>query len=113
MKKLIIKWILFIPFLLAFSFNGHNDITYGFYEFSGELRKIEIGSKGSCHYLTPSGDNSYVDKCLSNCDTQENSIDKNLDNNLIIDKGIYKVSYNETYQQPNWIEYVVSNRKKS
>ncbi len=32
---------------------------------------------------------------------------------VIFDKGIYKVSYNEIYQQPNWIEYDVSNRPKN
>ena len=32
---------------------------------------------------------------------------------VIIDKGIYKVSYNEIHQQPNWIEYDVSNRPKN
>jgi DNA/RNA endonuclease G (NUC1) len=32
---------------------------------------------------------------------------------VIIDKGIYKVSYNESYEQPNWIEYTVSNRPKN
>ena len=32
---------------------------------------------------------------------------------VIIDKGIYKVSYNEIYQQPNWTEYDVSNRPKN
>ena len=32
---------------------------------------------------------------------------------VMIDKGIYKVSYNEIHQQPNWIEYDVSNRPKN
>ena len=32
---------------------------------------------------------------------------------VMIDKGIYKVSYNEIYEQPNWIEYTVSNRPKN
>ena len=32
---------------------------------------------------------------------------------VMIDKGIYKVSYNEIYEQPNWIEYTVSNRSKN
>ena len=31
----------------------------------------------------------------------------------MIDKGIYNVSYNEIYEQPNWIEYTVSNRPKN
>ena len=33
--------------------------------------------------------------------------------NLLIDKGIFKISYNEVYEQPNWIEYSVSNRPKN
>ena len=32
---------------------------------------------------------------------------------VLIDKGIYKVSYNESYEQPNWVEYTVSNRPKN
>ena len=32
---------------------------------------------------------------------------------VMIDKGIYKVSYNEIYEQPNWVEYTVSNRPKN
>tara|TARA_B100000768_G_C11284285_1_gene380978 strand:- start:8282 stop:8899 length:618 start_codon:yes stop_codon:yes gene_type:complete len=32
---------------------------------------------------------------------------------VMIDKGIYKASYNEIYEQPNWIEYTVSNRPKN
>jgi len=32
---------------------------------------------------------------------------------VLIDKGIYKVSYNEIFEQPNWIEYTVSNRPKN
>ena len=32
---------------------------------------------------------------------------------IIINKGIYRVSYNEVYEQPNWIEYSVSNRPKN
>ena len=36
-----------------------------------------------------------------------------LRSNVIIDKGIYKVSYNEKFEQPNWIEYTVSNRPKN
>ena len=26
---------------------------------------------------------------------------------VMIDKGIYKVSYNEIYEQPNWVKYTV------
>ena len=29
--------------------------------------------------------------------------------NLLIDKGIFKISYNEVYEQPNWIEYSSKN----
>ncbi len=36
-----------------------------------------------------------------------------LRSNVMIDKGIYKVSYNEKFEQPNWIEYTVSNRPKN
>ena len=32
---------------------------------------------------------------------------------IIINKGIFTVSYNEVYEQPNWIEYSVSNRPKN
>ena len=33
--------------------------------------------------------------------------------NYIIEGGIFKVSYNEQYEQPNWIEYKVRNIKKT
>ena len=36
-----------------------------------------------------------------------------LRSNVLIDKVIYKVSYNEIFEQPNWIEYTVSNRPKN
>lgn len=78
-----------------------------------ELRKLNIGSRGGCYYFTPSGNKSYVDRSYCNCDTLDNPIENILNNNLIIDKGTYRVSYNETYQQPNWVEYIVSNRKKN
>ena len=39
------------------------------------------------------------------------SQDKN--NNFIIEGSIFKVSYNEQYEQPNWIEYKVRNVKKN
>ena len=32
--------------------------------------------------------------------------------NYIIQGSIFKVSYNEQYEQPNWIEYKVRNIKK-
>ena len=39
------------------------------------------------------------------------SQDKN--NNFIIEGSIFKVSYNEQYEQPNWIEYKIKNVKKN
>ncbi len=36
-----------------------------------------------------------------------------LRSNVMIDKGIYKVSYNENFEQPNWVEYTVTNRPKN
>ncbi|MDG2371344.1 MAG: DNA/RNA non-specific endonuclease [Flavobacteriaceae bacterium] len=39
------------------------------------------------------------------------SQDKN--DNYIIEGSIFKVSYNEQYEQPNWIEYKVRNVKKN
>ena len=51
---------------------------------------------------------------LFSCSENESEVSlSGLRDNVIIDKGIYKVSYNETYEQPNWIEYVVSNRSKN
>ena len=32
---------------------------------------------------------------------------------IIIDKGVYTVSYNEAYEQPNWVKYTVNNRPKN
>ena len=113
MKKLVVIWVLLISFFLAFSCYGQNDIPCGFYEVSEELKKLNIGSRGGCYYYTPSGNKSYVDRSYCNCDILDNSIENILNNNLIIDKGTYRVSYNETYQQPNWVEYIVSNRKKN
>jgi len=37
--------------------------------------------------------------------------DKN--DNFIIEGSIFKVSYNEQYEQPNWIEYKIRNVKKN
>ena len=39
------------------------------------------------------------------------SQDKN--DNFIIEGSIFKVSYNEQYEQPNWIEYKIRNVKKN
>jgi endonuclease G len=50
---------------------------------------------------------------LINCDDKNENSFSEPKNNLIIDKGIYKVSYNEAYEQPNWVEYTVSNRPKN
>ena len=47
------------------------------------------------------------------CEEEKNDSVSSFRNNLIIDKNIYIVSYNEFYEQPNWIEYVVSNRPKN
>ena len=113
MKKFIVIWVLFISFFLAFSSYGQNNIPCGFYEVSEELIKLNIGSRGGCYYYTPSGNKLYVDRSYCNCDILDNSTENILNNNLIIDKGTYRVSYNETYQQPNWVEYIVSNRKKN
>ena len=33
--------------------------------------------------------------------------------NYIIEGSIFKVSYNEQYEQPNWIEYTVRNIEKN
>mgnify|MGYP001172485366 FL=1 len=33
--------------------------------------------------------------------------------NYIIEGSIFKISYNEQYEQPNWIEYRVRNIKKN
>ena len=99
----------YIFFLLIIACEGDNVINCGYYEVSGEQRKLNIGANGGCYYLTPSGNKSYVDRNLCYCDEPEDD----LDTNLIIDKGIYRVSYNEVYQQPNWVEYVVSNSPKN
>jgi len=53
--------------------------------------------------LLVSCESSSSDCCISNPLREE----------VIINKGIYIVSYNEVYEQPNWIEYSVSNRTKN
>ncbi|MGY8946445.1 MAG: DNA/RNA non-specific endonuclease [Flavobacteriales bacterium] len=51
---------------------------------------------------------------LFSCKEDENDEPfSGLRNSVMIDKEIYKVSYNEIYEQPNWIEYKVSNRPKN
>ena len=54
-------------------------------------------------FLLVSCESSSSDCCISNPLREE----------VIINKGIYIVSYNEVYEQPNWIEYSVSNRPKN
>ena len=50
---------------------------------------------------------------LFSCEDQNDGLFSGRQHSVIIDKGIYKVSYNESYEQPNWIEYTVSNRSKN
>ena len=50
---------------------------------------------------------------LFSCEDQNDGPFSGRQHSVIIDKGIYKVSYNESYEQPNWIEYTVSNRPKN
>ena len=84
---------------------------------AGSEKKLYRGSQGGCYYLTVSGNNkSYVNKSECKYDstniTDDNS-QENLRSGVIIDKGIYTVSYNEIYEQPNWLTYTVSNRAKN
>ena len=51
---------------------------------------------------------------IISCDDSSECCDNPLGREqVIINKGIYIVSYNEVYEQPNWIEYSVSNRPKN
>lgn len=86
----------------------------GYYEVSNELRKLSVGSRGGCYYLTPSGNKSYVDRSNCNCFFSESVTPPDyLKTSITVNKGIYLVNYNEVMQQPNWIEYIVSNRPKN
>ena len=83
---------------------------------AGNEQKLYQGSQGGCYYLTASGNKSYVNKSECNCGSsskEENSNQINLRSAVIVDKGIYTVSYNEIYEQPNWLTYTVSNRAKN
>ena len=58
--------------------------------------------------------NFYLFLLLISCsDLSSDCCDNKLRDAVIIDKGIYTVSYNELFEQPNWIEYEVSNRPKN
>jgi len=39
-------------------------------------------------------------------------INKGLRTDVLIETSIYKISYNEVYEQPNWVEYKVRNIEK-
>ena len=102
MKKLLLLIIIILSACEA------ENSPCGYYEVSNELRKLSIGSRGGCYYLTPSGNKKYVDRSNCNC-----SVVDNLETSIIVDNAIYTVSYNEIHQQPNWVEYIVSNRPKN
>ena len=58
--------------------------------------------------------NFFLVLLLISCSDQSSDCcDNKLREAVIIDKGIYTVSYNELFEQPNWIEYEVSNRPKN
>ncbi len=127
MRNISCKKLINLIVIISISVSCSDEIPCGLIEVSNELRQLMTGSNGGCCYFTPSGNKSYVDRSLCNCDTGEdynnssnqndnenqNNDSDNLNSNLILDKGIYIVSYNEVYQQPNWIEYTVSNRPKN
>ena len=82
----------------------------------GSEQKLYQGIQGGCYYLTASSNKSYVNKSECKCGSngkEGNSNQVNLRSAVIIEKGIYTVSYNEIYEQPNWIAYTVSNRTKN
>ena len=83
---------------------------------AGNEQKLYQGSRGGCYYLTASGNKSYIDKSECTCGASspaEDSTQGDLRSVVIVDKGIYTVSYNEIYEQPNWLTYTVSNRVKN
>ena len=112
-----IKRFIILIGLILLSCDGNEDILCGYIEVSGEQRALNVGLRGGCYYFTPSGNKSYVDRNLCYCEDiieeEEEEEEEVLNGNLIINKGIYTVSYNEIYQQPNWVEYIVSNRPKN
>lgn len=108
MKKLLLLIIIILSACEA------ENSPCGYYEVSNELRKLSIGSRGGCYYFTPSGKKSYVDRSNCNCSNPDPiTPPNNLNTSITVDKGIYIVNYNEVRQQPNWIEYIVSNRRKN
>ena len=83
---------------------------------AGNEQKLYKGGQGGCYYLTAAGNKSYVDKSECKCGASspaEDSTQGDLRSVVIVDKGIYTVSYNEIYEQPNWLTYTVSNRVKN
>lgn len=81
---------------------------------SGEQKTLSIGPNGGCYYINSNGNKSYVDRSECNCDEQIDIDDSNQKrSSVIINKGVYEVSYNEVFEQPNWVKYTVSNRPKN
>ena len=104
---------IFFLFFIVITF-GCSDTLCGTRIVSGEQKTLTLGPNGGCYYVNKNGNKSYVDKSECNCDDLINIDDSNNKrSSVIIQKGVYEVSYNEIYEQPNWVKYTVSNRPKN
>ena len=83
---------------------------------SNVYRPLILGANGGCYYVNSNGNNTYVDRSLCTCSNSSASSTPTTTNSnrteVLITKSIYTISYNELYEQPNWITYISSNRPK-
>ena len=97
---------IFFLFFIVIAF-GCSDTLCGTKIVSGEQKTLTLGPNGGCYYVNNSGNKSYVDKSECNCDDLLNIDDSNSKkSSVILQKGVYEVSYNEIYEQPNWVKYL-------
>ncbi len=112
-----INHLLIFSLSLFFSCKTNDSIlsptSCGSVKVSGVYRSLNLGSNGGCYYINSNGNQSYVDRSLCNCVAKTNPvISIGLRSEVIISKSIYTISYNEIYEQPNWITYISGNRTK-
>lgn len=55
----------------------------------------------------------WIFTSCSSDSTDSIGIDSNRRSELIVENEVFRVSYNEVFEQPNWLEYVVKDRPKN
>ena len=79
---------------------------------ANHIYNLQQESNRRCYYLNNAGNKIYVKRKACKCHKNK-EIYGNLRSEVLVDKGIYVVSYNELYEQPNWLTYTVSEQLKT